>query len=472
MEPTSKEIVDLGMAASLGACLDWAGVKGDLSAAWYALMGFEAEQPTAHPNMVAVFTEEEYAQCLTGLKIGSGDTQRSASMRERAAVRLVWKAAAAACRQPGQTLAPVSQDRLAEAVAALAASTAAAGKIGKKVKASNVIDPADESDVPAATSNQMAEWYDNYKAIKYGEPLPDKEPTPDQISAVNVRVVDLLLEPYADFSVLTPHGRRMQKILRHRSWLLQEDGSYKPVEVPGPGNFETWSACFRVYEVILLMLRFPPNKSSSKPSLVVTPIALDAYYENFAVLVKENPECWHLCQRAEDRCRAEHFPRLARRLKEKLGQEPTWSEVFVEAAEDDRYWDREVRRPALAFLARGSRPSAPLQQMEEQLEDVVRASGGDVKSRNQRKAETAKRRRLAADAPIVQPPTSGSGPAKGKKSENHPKQFKGLYVTTEGGQQICFAYAGKTCSDPCPGKRAHVCQICLGKHKNADCPKK
>ena len=69
---------------------------------------------------------------------------------------------------------------------------------------------------------------------------------------------------------------------------------------------------------------------------------------------------WHLCQRAEDRCRAEHMPRIARRLATANGGKyPTWTEVFLEAAKDDRYWDKEVRRPAVNFLARGlKRPLA------------------------------------------------------------------------------------------------------------------
>ena len=46
---------------------------------------------------------------------------------------------------------------------------------------------------------------------------------------------------------------------------------------------------------------------------------------------------------------------IARMLTDKLGRLPTWSEVFTAASEDDRYWDREVRRPAIGFLARGKR---------------------------------------------------------------------------------------------------------------------
>eukprot|EP00971_Amphidinium_carterae_P205057 4069660-Amphidinium_carterae.1 len=73
---------------------------------------------------------------------------------------------------------------------------------------------------------------------------------------MEMRIVQQGREPYADFSVLTPYGRRMAKMLRHRSWLPQQDGTYRPYEAPGPGDFETWASCFKVFSAALLMLRF------------------------------------------------------------------------------------------------------------------------------------------------------------------------------------------------------------------------
>eukprot|EP00971_Amphidinium_carterae_P340192 6478400-Amphidinium_carterae.1 len=163
------------------------------------------------------------------------------------------------------------------------------------------------------------------------------------------RVCDQGLEPYGDFALLTPYGRRMQKHLRYRSWLPQEDGSYKPFEAPGPMDFTTWSACWKVYSAVLLMLRLPDGSGGEIP--VVRPQALDIYFEAFSRLVRECPETWHLCVQAEDRCRAECFSRIRRAL----GHAPQegWDKVFERAAVDDRYWDREVRRPTLSFIARG-----------------------------------------------------------------------------------------------------------------------
>ena len=41
------------------------------------------------------------------------------------------------------------------------------------------------------------------------------------------------------------------------------------------------------------------------------------------------------------------------------GQPVTWSDVLLRVADDSKYWDREVRRPAMLYLARGKRGGEP-----------------------------------------------------------------------------------------------------------------
>ena len=55
----------------------------------------------------------------------------------------------------------------------------------------------------------------------------------------------------------------------------------------------TWEACFAVWEVIVLMLRYPPDKEGDQPAQVVTPIAIETCLEAFRQLCKEHPESWH-----------------------------------------------------------------------------------------------------------------------------------------------------------------------------------
>ena len=72
----------------------------------------------------------------------------------------------------------------------------------RKVKMSALINLVHDSEVLAPASGPRSEWYRNCKVIKFGHPLPNKEPTPDQQMAMHTRVVELKLEPYADFSIL------------------------------------------------------------------------------------------------------------------------------------------------------------------------------------------------------------------------------------------------------------------------------
>ena len=61
-------------------------------------------------------------------------------------------------------------------------------------------------------------------------------------------------------------------------------------------------------------------------------------------------------------------------------------------------------------------------------------------------------------------------PRPAAEQSEHPKKKGRLYTTTREGVEVCFSYAkgdeGACCQDPCPQGRAHVCQICLGPHRN------
>jgi hypothetical protein len=100
--------------------------------------------------------------------------------------------------------------------------------------------------------------------------------------------------------------------------------------------------------------------------VVVTPTALEYYQETFRQLAFEYAECWLLCCKAEDACRAERLARIRRKMMvQNGGAAVTWSEVLIVAADDAKYWDKEVRRPAMLYLARGKRGGEPTAAYEE-----------------------------------------------------------------------------------------------------------
>jgi len=465
MEPTSAGIQSLGLELSVMAICNWAGFDQHGIEEYFDLFGMN---PTIKPRLLAMFSKEKHEKSMDKWKINGEEAKPYVIMT----ATLVHKTARLLCGlKDEEALVGPSPTMIKDGWYQVGnpSSHAPVASASRTIRASSLIDPTDESVIAAASSDQARTWYGNYKMLKFGDPLIEREPTPDQICALHTRIISLGAEPYADFSLLTPHGRRMQKVLRHRSWAPQQDGTYQPVEVPGPEDWETWKACWDVYEVILLMLRWPPADGQDHGSLVATPIALEAYLQNFATLVKENPGCWHLCVTAEDRCRAEHFPRIARRLADISGYTPPWSDVFKAAADDDKYWDKEVRRPALRFLAtRGGSAS------HSESGGAGSARGDRTGLRANHTEKKRKRERSAKPAGKGAGKSAGKGHGKGKgkgKGEHPMKDKKGLFITTREGEQVCFQFAKQgDCQGAC--NRAHVCQLCLQPHRNANCTKK
>ena len=69
---------------------------------------------------------------------------------------------------------------------------------------------------------------------------------------------------------------------------------------------------------------------------------------------------------------------------------------------------------------------------------------------------------------------AGKGPGKGNGKGKRPMKDKnGLSTTTRESGEICFQFARTgNCEVTCPQMRAHVCQLCLQPHRNANCTKK
>ena len=143
------------------------------------------------------------------------------------------------------------------------------------------------------TPGELSAFFANYWELKHGDHQEGVVPTLEQMSAFNARVVTFGLAPYGDFSILTQSGRGAARVLRHRAWVPQRDGTYGTVEVPGPDSYDVWCSCWRVYACCCLMLRWPHPVGGS--TVVVTPAALEYYQETFRQLAFEYAECWFFC---------------------------------------------------------------------------------------------------------------------------------------------------------------------------------
>ena len=89
------------------------------------------------------------------------------------------------------------------------ANASATGNEGKrKVKCSQVLDQADEAEVPELGQKEIDVYYSRLSKVKGGPVRPESEPSPDQISAMKVRVMELGLPPYADFAIFVNFQHR------------------------------------------------------------------------------------------------------------------------------------------------------------------------------------------------------------------------------------------------------------------------
>lgn len=499
--PTAEEARALGNIESVRA---WAGLA---PAAWAAVDAAVGSPPNLRilalvpPEVIGpVVMRARVPVPATGEDEEGSLPERELTPVEAVMATLIWRVARRLLGLPDvDVLAPKpSQGEPAAFGTAGPASSGASPAGSKKIKCATVIDQGDETEIRALTSKEVAGHFENHVAVTGAEPLPEAEPSPEQISAMADKVIARDEEPYADFSVLTPFGRRMQKTLRLRSWLLQQDGSYRPIDVPGPPSYEAWFACWKVYKSILYMLRYgAPEAGQARDACVpvVTPAALEEYLEHFRQLASDFPECWYLCAVAEDRCRGERFPRLRRELERqyeagalppgvKYNPAQPWDGVFQAAARDDRYWDKEVRRPATAFLARGSaRDAAGVSAAAAEATRGMLAAGagtrsaaaaglgagappaGGKRSKRQKRAAAAAAAAQAGVAALPPPPPALQPTSRGERP--------GHYSRTREGGEICFRFAKGArgaCDAVCPEGRAHVCMWCLQPHRNDECP--
>ena len=107
---------------------------------------------------------------------------------------------------------------------------------------------------------------------------------------------------------------------------------------------------------------------------IATLAVLLMYEKTIERLVMQWPRCWGLIAYAEDKARAEKLDKIRRRLQQdkRMGKgmapdwtaENPWNFCLGMLALDDEYWNEQVRHPAAAWTASGSRgaPMAPAEQ--------------------------------------------------------------------------------------------------------------
>eukprot|EP00435_Cladocopium_sp_Y103_P012240 s3598_g3.t1 len=105
------------------------------------------------------------------------------------------------------------------------------------------------------------------------------------------------------------------------------------------------------------------------------PYADFAIFTPFGRRCQKAQNCWGLICQAEDKARAEHLSKLRRKLlmdfkkgmpmPDDWSEENPWTTCFRMLVVDEEYWNEQVRHPAAAWTASGSRgaPLAPADQI-------------------------------------------------------------------------------------------------------------
>ena len=469
---------ELAAMVTVDDVLAWAGLVG--SPAWVCYTDLLGGVPTL--RVVAVMPAATVQMALVSCRVPTiGGDPRTLNAVEVAQISLAMRAARAALALPDIDFLAVPGP---PAAAPPPAAPGPPPGAPRRVKFSMVLNQADEGEIPPLDQPTLDQMYVQLQTIKGALPLPEADPSPDQVSALRVRVLEHQDTPYADFALFTPYNLRFLKALKFKSYVLEPDGTFRMVEVPGPPNWDAWYASWRVFANVLLMLTV---NAGGMVLPIVTPAALEEYLEQFRSLCSSLPETWHLCVMAEDRCRAEHFAQL-RRLRAQayaLGGAPgynplvPWDDVFRQAALDKSYWDRHVRDPALVFMARGG---ARKQNTSPATDYAASPARTPTKRARRTAAARGKIAELQEELKNIKSHAAGStggtahggnrkGSKGGGKQQSHPrKDSRGHFVTTREGTQICFGFSAGTCAGTCKAGRAHVCQQCLGAHRTPDCP--
>lgn len=353
-------------------------------------------------------------------------------------------------------------------------STSTPGVKERVLKMASLVDQTDESELLPPTPHQVDSWLQAYINIMGAPPQEEEEPTGAQLAALNKKL-EAGLSPYVKFRVYQPLG----------------DGSYLLRELPGPANLQQWLLCWRVFKAAALMLG------------AVSLAALQGYEKTVEKLTTQWSSCWGLIARAEDTGRAERLERIRRSLLVDAANGKTmpmdwdvnrpWTACFNILAQDEKFWTEQVRNPAMAWMAAGSRgiPLAPAeaiarahfpgaQQGGDPFEVPEESKDGKEKKRQiNRDRRAAKKARATREREELARLRGGAGSHRDSAGQGGAKSKGKGKSKDQTGEELCYSWAsGKgTCANVAPGgaclaktKRIHKCQYCLSPgHKNADC---
>ena len=332
-----------------------------------------------------------------------------------------------------------------------------------RVKLASVLDQGDDTEIRPLGVEDIQTLILTWK-MRHSDgedPAEDEEATGDQLSALSFRF-RAGATPFVDFGVWRPHGAALGRVLKFTGYVQGPGGEFKNEELSGPATQAEWARSWRVFAFAMEVLG--------------------------AVSRAVYPELWWVIACADIKMRQVGLERIRRRvakdheelttagLKSEYDPAKPWDLCFREAAQDSTFWTKEVDKKVIQYMtAQRSRGALS----DPGCGDLRFTDGGGKRSADQeasgssskRSRPTRKNRGVEQGAPPPPRPWQpaqqhgSKGKGKGKKGGKNGKR-----TSTDAGLQICWNWNQHHggCSEPCPGGRAHVCEICCGPHRTLE----
>ena len=472
MEPTEAEAAAF---ATLDDVAQWAGLAhrpdggADIDSPRGTLFTLLGVQAAAHPRVLGAITEPNLDTILATWQVSGA----APSPGVRSQGGLVGRACRIVCgaQQRIEVIRKQDADKLQLALLQASAgsgggATAAGSVLGqspnKKVKVATVADQANDLEVQEMSQADVQAAYARYQSITGGPPAAHEELTLDQLSALHA-LFSGSSAPYVDFSVWGPFGHRITKRVKMQGMSINSAGELQPVELFGPGTFDAWDACFRVWRTGCIMLG------------AISTSCLDAYRDLMALYNRRyGKDSWVILYQADVRARLEHIERVRRwglqehRSAQALGQahpfDPAkpWEWSLRAVVDDNNYWRRELEEPAILVLARAAKMATMVD--------------GDAPVANSHSA-------AAASVPAAPMASGGSSSrpkagARTRPPKVHVVDSQGHFTQNRRGFKLCAAFQQNQCEaagpyNKCPrdSSAVHQCGKCLSPgHGQASCP--
>lgn len=395
--------------------------------------------------LVAALPPDALREMLSGDKV-------ELSLLAKSKVALAVNAARAAHLQPVVDLLTSKPKELAAGSGSGIEPAPVSANAGLRIKLSQVLDQGSDQEVVQMPASEIIVARRRYKELGGEPPLAKAEVTDAQLSALAFRVREGPA-PYADFGVWGPHGARIERRLRFTAYTMAPGGLVKAVEMPGADSLATWRECWAVFRTAAVML-----------SLALAGV-LDRYEAMFVERCERYPNAWHICARADIRCRSEMWVTERWAQEEFHNTHPTmsafnpampWNSVIKASATNNEFWDRELKEPAQNF-------SFAANPRSDRATAAPSNFGG-------------------LPAPPAPPPVNPrpkkkqrTGQPKGQANKaEDARRPDGRYYRDRHGVELCYVWnrADGGCSNgACPNGRAHACEFCRQPHRTVACPK-